>query len=149
MFWLSTVFFVTLFNYGVSTIKTILSSYENLVEVEESERASPEVEETVLVSEGLRAIRLGVYRVLSLVLLLTNFWYMGVIMWVIDTLSTFFEVKRNLILEEYMEDFVNKYGVEEVRGAYKGFENTWALVLGTFIMNIPFILTVVLRIIYL
>lgn len=139
MFWAIVIFWTTVLSY-------LSVAFGNIVEVFEKSKVYSEekVKDSVTINGSLLEIMRCLYRLNYTFLIITNFWPIGVFLWAMDVLTSLSTVEFELLFDEYIitEEF------EEVLPK-KEPTPTWVYVVATLIKHIPFLLTLLLRLILL
>ena len=137
MFWAIVIFWTAVLSY-------LSVALRNVVEVfEKSEVYSEEkVKDSVTINGSLLEIMRCLYRLNYTFLIISNFWIIGIILWAMDVLTSLSTIEVELLFDEYIitEEF------EEVLPK-KEPTPTWAYVVAILLKHIPFLLTLLLRLI--
>lgn len=139
MFWAIVIFWTTVLSY-------LTVAFRNVVEVFEKSKvySNEDVKDSVTINGSLLEIMRCLYRLNYTFLIISNFWVIGVILWAMDVLTSLSTVEVELLFDEYIitEEF------EEVLPK-KEPTPTWVYVVGVIIKHIPFLITLLLRLILL
>lgn len=139
MFWAIVIFWTTVLSY-------LSVALRNVVEVFEKSKvySNEDVKDSVIINGSLLEIMRCLYRLNYTFLIISNFWVVGVILWAMDILTSLSTVEVELLFDEYIitEEF------EEVLPK-KEPTPTWVYVVAILIKHIPFLITLLLRLILL
>lgn len=139
MFWAIVIFWTAVLSY-------LSVALRNVVEVFEKSKvySNEDVKDSVIINGSLLEIMRCLYRLNYTFLIISNFWVVGVILWAMDILTSLSTVEVELLFDEYIitEEF------EEVLPK-KEPTPTWVYVVGVIIKHIPFLITLLLRLILL
>ena len=139
MFWAIVIFWTAVLSY-------LSVALRNVVEVFEKSKvySNEDVKDSVIINGSLLEIMRCLYRLNYTFLIISNFWVVGVILWAMDILTSLSTVEVELLFDEYIitEEF------EEVLPK-KEPTPTWVYVVAILIKHIPFLLTLILKLILL
>ena len=139
MFWAIVIFWTAVLSY-------LSVALRNVVEVFEKSKvySNEDVKDSIIINGSLLEIMRCLYRLNYTFLIISNFWVVGVILWAMDILTSLSTVEVELLFDEYIitEEF------EEVLPK-KEPTPTWVYVVAILIKHMPFLLTLLLRLILL
>ena len=139
MFWAIVIFWTAVLSY-------LSVALRNVVEVFEKSKvySNEDVKDSIIINGSLLEIMRCLYRLNYTFLIISNFWVVGVILWAMDILTSLSTVEVELLFDEYIitEEF------EEVLPK-KEPTPTWVYVVAILIKHMPFLITLLLKLILL